>query len=360
MTGVQPENAESATAVQPSAGKGLQFLGSRQFENWLISESVSLAFTTYQAGKVFFVGVRNGKMAFFERTLSRCMGMTGTSQTLYISTLYQLWRFDNVLPPGQTQNGYDRLFVPQLGYVTGDLDIHDLGVARDGNVVFANTLFSCLATVSESRSFRPLWKPRFISKLAPEDRCHLNGLAMRDGEPGFVTVISESDAADGWRDRRVGGGCVIDVRENEVVCAGLSMPHSPRWHNGKLWVHNSGTGEFGWVDPQAGKFEPILFSPGYLRGLAFTGRYAVMGLSRSRGDATFGGLPLERALATRDVDARCALQVVDLETGTAPHWLRIEGLVQELYDVIVLPRVGAAQAIGFKSDEIRRVLSIEE
>lgn len=361
MQGARQRAPQDTADAGAGSEKGLKFTPSRQFTSWLSEQGAALAFTTYQGGKVFFVGLRSdGSLGFFERSLSRCMGMVGDGNSLYISTLYQLWRFENVFPPGHVEGEYDRLFVPQVGYITGDLDVHDLGITGGGEVVFANTLFSCLATVSQTRSFRPVWKPKFISKLAAEDRCHLNGLAMRDGKPAFVTVVSESDVADGWRDRRTGGGCVIDVASNETVASGLSMPHSPRWHNDRLWVHNSGTGEFGWVDQQAGRFEPVAFCPGYLRGLCFLGKYAVMGLSKPRGESAFGGLPLQDALSSRDADARCALQVVDLETGDAPHWLRIEGMIQELYDVVSLPGVRYPKALGFKTDEIRRVISIEE
>ena len=326
----------------------------------MAGQNISLAFTTYQAGKVFFVGrSESTKLSFFERTLSRCMGMTADEQHLYISTLYQFWKFRNVLPAGATHDGYDRIYSPQVGNITGDLDIHDLGIMADGTLVFVNTLFSCLATLSETHSFKPLWKPPFISKLAAEDRCHMNGLAMRDGKPAFVTAVSQSDVGDGWREHRRDGGCVIDVESNEIVATGLSMPHSPRWHAGKLWVHNSGKGEFGYVDLDAGRFEPVAFCPGYLRGLTFTGDFAVMGLSKARGDRTFEGLDLHEALIGKGVEARCALHVVDLRTGDAPHWLRMEGLIEELYDVVALPGVRRAQAIGFQSDEVRRIISIE-
>src|SRR5579863_8060421 len=194
--------------------------------DWLAEQGISIAFTTYQAGKVFFIGLQpDRKLSVFERTLNRCMGMCLSGETLYISTLYQLWRFENALDPGQLHNGYDRLYLPQVGWITGDLDIHDIAIDVLGRVVFVNTLFGCLATVSESHSFVPLWKPPFLSKLAPEDRCHMNGLAMENGNPRYVTCVSESDVADGWRDHRTGGGVVVDVRENKVVVRGLSMPH---------------------------------------------------------------------------------------------------------------------------------------
>ena len=210
------------------------------------------------------------------------MGLWATERTLYLSSLYQLWRFENALEIGQSYNGYDRLFVPQLGYLTGDLDIHDLVIDNSGRLVFVNTLFSCLATVSEEHSFIPLWQPPFISKLAAEDRCHLNGLALREGKPRYVTAVSQSDVAEGWRDRRVDGGCVIDVQSKEVILSELSMPHSPRWYRETLWLLNSGTGELGYVDLETGKFEPVTFCPGYLRGLAFQGDFALVGVSKPR------------------------------------------------------------------------------
>jgi len=338
----------------------LDLLPSRQFPDWLAEQKVSLAFTTYQAGKIFLIGIEeNGRLSIFERTLNRCMGMAAAGNSLYVSTLWQLWRTENILAPGQTSNGYDRLYVPQVGYVTGDLDIHDLAVDDEGRLVFVNTLFSCLATTSESHSFRPIWKPSFISKLAAEDRCHLNGLAMKDGKPAYVTAVSDSDAADGWRDRRRAGGVVIDCESSEIILSGLSMPHSPRWYRDRLWLHNSGTGEFGGIDLAAGRFEPLCFCPGYLRGLAFVGDYAVMGLSKPRESKTFTGLTLDDALAEKKTQARCALQVVDLNSGDAVHWLRIEGVVEELYDVVTLPGVKRPMAIGFKSNEIRRMISVE-
>jgi uncharacterized protein (TIGR03032 family) len=359
-------SAESATpAAAPADDKAakptFELSASRQFSNWLAERKASLAFTTYQAGKVFFIGVRpDGRLSIFERTLTRCMGMVAAGDSLYISTLYQIWRFENAVARGQSSDGYDRVFVPQLSYVTGDLDVHDVAVDRAGRLVFVNTLFGCLATVSERDSFRPLWRPKFLSKLAAEDRCHLNGLAMRDGEPAFVTAVAESDVADGWREHRRGGGVVIDVAGNEVVARGLSMPHSPRWHDGRLWLCNSGTGEVGTVDLKAGRFEPVCFCPGYLRGLAFLGHFAVAGLSKPRENRTFSGLALDEALTSRKAVPRCGLQVIDLRSGDIVQWVRLEGVVHELYDVIGLPGAIRPMAIGFQTDEIRRVIKVGE
>jgi hypothetical protein len=366
----------------------MEISASRQFTSWLAEQNLSLAFTTYQAGKVFFIGLQpNGQLSVFERTFERCMGLYAEGSTLYMSSLYQLWRFENALSAGQVHNGYDAVYVPQVGYITGDLDVHDVVVEVPpqlltkapalprgeqetqnfvppltkeglGGIIFVNTLFSCLATISEKYSFIPLWQPPFISKLAAEDRCHLNGLALRDGQPRYVTAVSQSDVADGWRDRRRDGGCIIDISSNEVILTGLSMPHSPRWYRDKLWLLNSGTGEFGYVDMERGIFEPVAFCPGYMRGCAFSGDFAIVGLSKPRHNKTFSGLSLDDSLRAKNAEPRCGLLVIDLRNGDIVHSLRIEGVVEELYDVQVLPGVRRPMAIGFKTDEIRRVVTM--
>lgn len=344
---------------QTASAPALELLASRHFPGWLQETRVSLAFTTYQTGKLFLVGLQpDGRLSVFERTFNRCLGLWGDGQTLWMTSLYQLWRFENALPAGQVANGYDRVYVPRIGYVTGDLDIHDVAVTADDRVVFVNTLFGCLATLSDRHSFIPRWQPPFLSKLAAEDRCHLNGLALEKGQPAYVTAVSQSDVADGWRQRRHDGGCVIDVRTNEIIVSGLSMPHSPRIHRGELWVLNSGTGQLGRIDRQAGRFEPVCFCPGYLRGLSFVGDYAVVGLSQCRENRTFQGLPLDEELRRRDAEAHCGICVIDLRTGDLVHWLWLGGVVRELYDVVALPGVRRPSALGFKTDEICRTLSV--
>ncbi|MBA3481139.1 MAG: TIGR03032 family protein [Pirellulales bacterium] len=372
---------DEATARPPGdAGPWLQVQGSRHFLDWLAELRVCLAFSTYQTGKIFFVGRKpDAGLSVFERTFNHCMGLwaSANGRTLWLSSKFQLWRFEQapatVVPyrpaptdgddsgmPAWTERGYDVAYVPRVGYTTGDIDIHDIAVAEDGRVIFVCTLFGCLATLSERASFQPLWRPPFLSALVPEDRCHLNGLAMRNGRPAYVSVVADCDVADGWRDRRRDGGCIVDVATSEIVTRGLSMPHSPRWHRDRLWVLNSGSGEFGGVDLATGKFEPLAFCPGYLRGLAFVGDYAVVTLSKPR-HVTFHGLELDERLKQRGAEPQCGLQVIDLRTGAIAHWLRLDGsLVTELYDAVVLPGVRQPMAIGFKSNEIERLLIVDE
>ncbi len=345
----------------PQAEKAPQFRihPSRQFADWLREEKLSLGVTTYQAGLLFLIGTQpNGRLRMFNRMFPRCMGLWSNGQQLWMSSLYQLWKFDNVLAVGETRDGFDRCFVPRVAYTTGDLDIHDIAVDGDGRVMFVNTLYSCLATVSEDHSFRPLWRPPFISKIAAEDRCHLNGLATANGRPRYLTSICRTDAPAGWRERRESGGCVIGVEENEVVAGDLSMPHSPRLSGDRLWLLESGTGFLGAVDRASGRFEPMTFCPGYARGLAIHGDYAVVGLSKCRRERSFAGLKLDDHLRARDIDAWCGIAVVSLKSGDVVHWLRIDGEIEELYDVVALPHAVQPMALGIRTDEIRRQLTV--
>lgn len=332
---------------------------------FLAGQGISFAFTSYQSGRLYLIGHGlEGKLALHEAQYPQAMGVVGDQNRLYLGTLTQLVRLENVLQPGQLANkAHDKVYVPRNLQVFGNIDFHEMGIRTDGRVVVVNTRFSCLCEPSLTHSFKPIWKPDFISKLAPEDRCHLNGLAMVDGAPKYVTAVCRSDVVDGWRDRRHDGGVVIDIDTNEIIAEGLSMPHSPRWHDGKIWLLNSGTGELGWidtsVDDKSKRFTPVAFFPGFLRGLAFHNGYAFATLSKPR-HQRFDGLELADKLEAKDADAWCGIQIINLNTGDVAQWLRLDGAITELFDICVLPGVNNPLTIGPNSAEIQNFLTIEQ
>lgn len=344
-------------ARRPAAGGPLLLL-SPDFSGWLEGQRVSLALTTYQAGRLVMIGRRpDGSVRAHERMIEQCQGLWTDGRSLWTSGLYALWRFENDMPAGAVSPaGVDRRFVPREGRITGRIDCHDIGLGDDGPI-FVNTLFNGLCGISGTGSFRPLWKPPFISAWTPEDRCHLNGLAMDGTRPAYVSAVSRSDTLDGWRERRADGGVVVDVASGEIVCSGLSMPHSPRLYDGRLWVLNSGRGQFGQIDPATGDFTAVAFCPGYARGLAFIGRHAVIGLSRPRNNQTFEGLALDQELAARDTEPRCGLIVVNIDTGVTEAWLRFAHTLDELYDVAVMPGVTQPEMVGFQGDAIKTAIT---
>ena len=333
---------------------------SRGLAGWLGQHRLSLAITSYQTGRIYLVGSdQQGRVSFFERIFERAMGVVGNAQRIYLGGLYQLWRFENVLRSNEIIHGqFDKCYVPRNAQTIGDLDIHELGIRKDGRVVFVNTKYSCLAELSPTHSFKAIWKPKFISKLAPEDRCHLNGLAMVDGEPKYVTAVCKSDSVDGWRERRRDGGVVIDITTDEIVCEGLSMPHSPRWHNGKLWLLNAGTGQLGWVDFEKKAFVPHAFVPGFARGLSIIGNVAAVGLSKPR-NQRFEGLQLDEELKKRDAEPWCGVQIISLVNGDVLNWIRFDGDMGEIFDISFLPNVKHPMMIGLRTNEIRDLITFE-
>jgi uncharacterized protein (TIGR03032 family) len=349
-----------ATAIQSTGDSAppYAFNASPGFVEWLHSENLAIAITTYQIGKLFMVGAASAThLNVTERTFQRCLGIAPFANGFFLAGRNNILRFENVVPRGQALERHDAVFVPQVSWYTGDVFAHDVGVTAAGRPVFVNTMFSCLATIDETASFRPLWRPPFISALTPGDRCHLNGLAMEDGRPRFVTAAAQTDVAGGWREQRSGGGCVIDVASGEIVATGLSMPHSPRLQDGRLYLCNAGTGELGEIELRSGRFQPIAFCPGFARGLAIHGHHALVGLSLPRQSDVFSGLPLDERLKAAQRAPECVIQVIDLHTGTMVHWLRAGGVVRELYDIACLPGFRNPMVVGFAQDQINRLIT---
>ncbi|MEM6914784.1 MAG: TIGR03032 family protein, partial [Pseudomonadota bacterium] len=331
---------QQVAAIQNGATRSkVEYSMSGTIVSRLRGMNAALAFTSYQSGFAYMLGSDSkGGAQLHQSVMMRPMGLCADGRgRLVMCAGPQVIRYENVLTPDQRINDLnDACFMPRVHYVTGRLDAHDVGIEADGRIVFVNTRFNCLATMSQQHSFEPIWHPPFITEIVDEDRCHLNGLAMRDGKVAFVTAVSKSNTIDGWRDRRADGGVVIDVETNQIVCEGLSMPHSPRWHDGKLWVLNSGKGELGYVefagDSSMGRFKPVAFCPGFLRGLTFKDGFAFVGLSRPR-YKRFEGLELDQRLKDADSEPWCGVQVINVSAGTCVDWFRIDGDVGELYDL---------------------------
>jgi uncharacterized protein (TIGR03032 family) len=356
------EVAAAAAAPQPAAPApgDSRISVSRGLAGWLERTRCSLAFTSYQTGQLFLVGrLPEGKISFHQQNYVRAMGVHATPQRVYLGALFQIWRLENVLAPHERANEhFDRLYVPRNAQTTGDIDVHELAVDRAGRVVFVNTKYSCLATLSVTRGFRPIWKPPFISRLAAEDRCHLNGLAMKDGVPAYVTAVSRSDVLNGWRDRRHEGGVLVEVATDRIVTDQLSMPHSPRIAEDGIWLLDSGRGMLARVDPATGAKEDVAFCPGFLRGLSLHGGYAIVTVSKPR-DGAFSGLALQDELARRDGDPWCGVCIVDRRSGDIVEWIRFGGEIKELFDVSVIPDVQCPMALGAASPDIQSMITFE-
>lgn len=352
---VAPPTDPAATIAGPTGLSVSPGLGA-----WLRSHATSFAFSSYQSGQLFLVGtLPDGSISLNQQNFTRAMGLCWQEDRLYLGTHHQVWRLDNMLNLGEIGNEvFDRVLVPRNAQTTGDVDIHELGIDEGGHVIFVNTRYSCLATLDPVHSFRSLWKPPFISHLAAEDRCHLNGMAMAEGSVRYVTAAGQGDVAGDWREHRGDGGVLIDCVDNRIVADGLSMPHSPRIDaDDSVVLLDSGRGRVVRIDPANGERGDIAFCPGFLRGLALHLGHALVTVSKPR-NGTFTGLQLDDELRARNnAEPWCGVLVVNLASGNIVEWVRLEGDIIELFDVCVMPGIICPMAIGPNTPEIASTIS---
>jgi uncharacterized protein (TIGR03032 family) len=334
--------AASGSLADASAGTSteVRFQHSAGFPGVLDEARCSLLVSTYQAGQLVAIGVADGQLHLSFRRFDRAMGVAVGETEVAVAGKGQIWTLADhseiaraMAPAGR----HDTCWLPRATTVTGGIQCHEIawGTTRSGDpeLWVVNTLFSCLAGLDPRFSFVPRWRPPFVSELAPQDRCHLNGLAMRDGSPAYVTVMARTDEPGGWRRERNDSGAVLDVASGEPVTTGLAMPHSPRWRDGNLFVLNSGLGRLERVDLATGHREMIASVPGYARGLAIHGGLAFVGLSRIRETAIFGGAPI----AAYHDQLKCGVGVVELSTGNTVATLQFDNGVTEIFDVQAVP-----------------------
>ena len=304
----------------------------------LSKAKASLIFTAYNSGCVGTVRSEGTSIDTSYIRVQKPMGMALADGRLSISTMDSILGFQmhNQLASKLSSDlNPDALFAPQSTIHTGKLDVHDMGYGSAPGfegLWFINSAFSCLSLLNSDFSFVPKWRPKWISGLAFENRCHLNGLAMVDGAPKYVTSLSQSDTPNGWRASKGTSGLIVDITTNRVITDGLSMPHSPRWHKNKLYFLESGKGSLASVDHRTGEVTTIATLPGFTRGLAFIGDFAIVGLSQVR-DSAFKDLPVTETKQERN----CGIWVVDTRSGKTVGTLKFDGIVQELFEITVVP-----------------------
>jgi uncharacterized protein (TIGR03032 family) len=351
----KPGMAEPPPVAVPTAVE-FRYTQTDSFVDLLGRLGVSLLVTTYQANKLLVARATRGGLSTLVRTFERPMGLAADGRRLALGTRNQVWFFRNapdIAPRVEPAGQHDACFLPRSCHVTGDIGVHEIAWAGE-ELWVVNTRFSCLCTLHPDYSFVPRWQPPFITGLAAEDRCHLNGMALVDGTIRYVTALGETDAPNGWRPNKGQGGCLIDVAGGETVARGLSMPHSPRWHDGRLWLLESGTGRLLAVDARAGRWQAVAELPGFARGLALLGSYAFIGLSKIRQTSAMDGVPL----AERRDELKCGVAVVDLRGGRLAAFLEFQSAVEEIFDVQLLPGPRFPEVLGFQKEDINHTFVV--
>lgn len=343
--------------------QNLDFEFSRYFIHFLLQNKVSLIVCCYKSNCIFSIGAEKSLetgeplLSFFISPAKKAMGATYNEKT-EVLTVGEYMQITNYHKEGTKETDstllpdFDTQFIPRSFNFVNDIDIHDIVIDKNDKVYFCSALFCCICELSNLGSFKVYWKPDWISKIAAEDRCHLNGLCCRDGIPRYVTSVARSNLTGVWRQHRKNGGVVWDIVENKLICKGLSMPHSPRWHRNKLWILESGTGHFGYIDfdkkvvdesgEESFEFVKCCFIPSFVRGIKFIkDKYAVIGGSQDRYEKVFQGLELGENIKKNggiDVNGKSGIYIIDLDSFDIVHSFTFNGdEVKELYDVTPIP-----------------------
>ncbi len=328
-----PTEASTSEAADPGPRR-ITYRADAGFARVLRETRVSLLVSTYQAGKLAVIQARGDELFITYHNFQRAMGIAVAPEQVALGTTNQIWYLVSSAPPpvaGPESSPFDRYILARGSHFTGEIHVHELAWA--GRQLWAvNTLFSCLCTIEGGHNFVPRWKPSFISRLSPEDRCHLNGLAMENGRPRFVTCLGEADSERGWKGTEADGGRLIDVSNGQFLIRDLCMPHSPRLHEGRLWLLESGKGRLISHEPPHGVRE-IAVLPGYLRGLSFQGPYAFVGLSKLRPTSTLRGVPIASQLDT----LKCGVGIIELSSGRLASFLEFTSGLEEIFDVRLNP-----------------------
>src|SRR5262245_25077746 len=354
MSALCPAPLPKASAPPPAVE--FRYTQTESFAPLLQTLRASLLVSTYQANKLLVVRADGGGLSTLVRTFERPMGMAVGARRFSLGTRNQIWFLQNapdIAPRVEPAGRHDACYLPRSCHVTGDIAVHELAWAGD-ELWVVNTRFSCLCTLHPDYSFVPRWRPPFITAFTADDRCHLNGLALVAGRPKYVTALGETDTAGGWRADKPQGGVLVEVPGGAVVARGLSMPHSPRWHDGRLWLLESGTGQLVQIDSATGRRQRVAELPGFARGLALAGPYAFVGLSKIRKTSAMDGVPL----ADRREQLKCGAAVLDLRSGRVVALLEFQTAVEESFDVQLLLGLRFPEVIGFQQETIQHTFVV--
>ncbi|CAM3536067.1 hypothetical protein VA7868_03906 [Vibrio aerogenes CECT 7868] len=321
--------SESQAPEGPDRAPDFGCQATESFGRILGELNLTLMLTSYQANRLILVRSSGDDLHLSVKAFPRPMGLAVSQDRMVMgihSQIIDFRRFDGVSKALEPQGLVKHCFTPRSSHFTGMVNVHDIAWGNDG-LWAVNSNFSCLMQFQGSASFVPRWKPAFISELVPEDRCHLNGMAMKDGQPGYVTCFNDSDETKQWRFHVKNRGLLIDVQQNKILADDLYMPHSPRFYRGQLYFCNSARGQLCRYDFETQTVKTELELPGFTRGMAFYGDLLFIGLSEPRTSKNNNPPPV----AEKEVE--CGVCIVDIRQMEILGSLTFTGDMTQIYDV---------------------------
>lgn len=318
--------------------------------------NLSIIFSTYQAGRVMVIGSLDGiELNQTPISFKKPMGIAVEESKMAIASLDEVTFFSNNENITETINlnerQFDTVYIQRAVYNTSSIDVHDIHFG-DGVLWGVNTLFSCLTTFDINYNFRPKWKPDFIDALAPEDRCHLNGMAFDGTMPKYVTALSATNTKDGWRENKMGSGVLLEVPSSRKILEGLAMPHSPRIIDGELYVLESGKGTLLKVNPEECTSEVVYDFGCFVRGMSNHNGILFIAKSQIRSTSKdFNDLDVKENSRTAGVI------VFDLNKKEVLGQIDYITTVEEIYDVQVIENYLKPVVLTNKSEKYKQVIT---
>ncbi len=343
MTGPQWPTPVSPSPVGPGlvAVSSINATPSAGFVEWLAASGSSVVVST--GDKLLTIGLDGSRLVVTELRFDIVMGLAaGPDGTLHVASRWQLHELHDALDGGRGPGGEDRLLFNQVSHTTGFVGVRDVAVDGSGRVLFTTALCNGVATIGDSLNFDLVARAPFVSEDVAEERCHVTGLAVDDGEPAYLTCAAETDDPAGWLADLAHSGVVVDLRTATVLARGLSLPCSPRLHDGQLYVTNGGTGELLRIDRHDGTATSVVELPGLARGLAFVADRAVVGCTVPPDEGPYAALPVA---LDPPAGARHGLAVVNVETGVVEHTLTVEAGSGEVHAIAI---VEGARLVGIR------------
>jgi uncharacterized protein (TIGR03032 family) len=362
------------------------------FSKILKALNISLAVTSYQSARLILIQSNGSTINTRFKAFPRPMGIYADEERITLGTFNQVLEFKKsnellrkikneelddttrmskkVLEKDEEQRavlqkeremelndvkGSDALYLQRASITTGMINIHDIAWGDEGLWV-VNSTFSCLSTLTPQHSFVARWKPKFISELVPEDRCHLNGMAMQDGKPKYVTTFNMEDTRDSWSEGRIDYGTLIDIDTDEILIEGMIMPHSPKVHNGSIYVCESGLGNVWQYNIETKEKTELIKLQGFTRGVNFYGGLMFVGTSRIRSSDIKNPTPLTKMYE----ETFAGIWVINPNTGEEVAHIKFEGNIDQIYDIAIIPNSTCPELLQTSSSLTRHLFDFTE
>ncbi len=311
----------------------------------LNQNNISIAISTYQAGRVIFIGSKDGiTLTQIPVSFKKPMGISILDNKLAVASMDSIRFFADdpkILKTAKLNDqGFDRAFLERAKYHTGTNDIHDIHFGK-GQIWGVNTLFSCICTFDINYSFVPKWKPPFISDLLPEDRCHLNGMVVEDGLPSFTTALSAGNHKNSWKENILESGILMSVPEGEILSDHLCIPHSPIKHENKIYLLESGLGNLVEYDIENKSTKILYCFERFTRGMAIHNGMLFIAVSKVRKSSkTFS------KLSFTEKDYPAGIIIYSLNFNEVLGEIEYHETVEEIYDLKIIPNANKAVAMN--------------